>query len=1270
MTTTKKIVSILCMEQYNGSFWNDVKTRLSDHADLTTWTDVDLANQNPTLAAAMLDADCIFASMVVFKDQAEWFQAQVAASRAKTVFVYESMPEANLATRVGNFVMKGGAGGGMPAGMKSIAKLLVKGRDEDALYGYIKLLKVMQKILPLLPKKARDFKNWMQVYTYWTQPTLENVVSMFRYILHEYFDESISTAPAVDVPSMGLYHPDAPAFFKDVSSFNKWNKKRLSKSRTNPTQMPRLGLLMMRKHLLQENGYIQNVIRSFEAKGFYVYPAFVMGVEGHVVVRDWLAKEQLDLIVNMIGFRLIGGPAGSTMPTEGRNPTDEILKKLDVPYIVAQPLLMQDFESWKAIGANAMQTTLTYALPEMDGAIAPVVLGAIKDGHIETLPDRLERLSTLAFKWAALRHKKNRDKKLAVIVYDYPPGLGKKATAALMDVPKTLFAVLKRLEAEGYDTGKLPETPQELFDQLDASTDYAKEQSNKNCYVVTAADYKEIVSQRERDRIEERWQKFPGDIVPMGMDKVFLGGLRFGNIYIGIQPRLGVSGDPMRLLFDKANTPHHQYISFYRWISRRFAADAMIHVGMHGSVEWLPGLQLGLTADCWSDALLGEVPHLYLYPVNNPSESTLAKRRGYAVMISHAIPPLSHAGLYKELPALKDLLNDYRERLLQGQDDPDAEEVIIKKVELLNLHDDCPRHEKELFRDYMSRLYAYLAELENRLITEALHTFGDTAAAETQRTTVAEVLKAASKEPSLPTLLMRSQKPDFDNYGQLAAAARSGNDAAIALREKIDADCKAFVDASIFDGESVVKTFQRLTAAPLNNETLEILKGIWHDGQTLVKALSDNSQELNAVVHVLAGGYLSSGAGGDLLRDGIHVLPTGRNIHAIDPWRIPSALAFKRGARIADAVLQKHLEENGTYPETIAEVLWGLDTIKTKGEAVAMIVRFIGAEPAYDGQGKISHYSLTPIEKLGRPRVDVLMQLSPIFRDTFGILMDSLDRLVVAAAKADEPHEKNFIRKHVDEALAKGIAFESATARLFTQAQGMYGTYVDDMVEDSAWDSDDDLDSQFIRRNSFVYGGKRHGQKESEVLNRLLGTVDRVVHQVDSVEYGISDIDHYFSTSGSLQLGANKRKANGAAGVKLNYIEAFTADTKIEDVDKALRMEYRAKLLNPKWYEGMLKHNHSGAAEISNRFTYMLGWDAVTKSVDDWVYQKAAETYALDDAMRKRLQDLNPEAIKNITSRLLEANGRGLWKADEETLEKLRDIYEDLEDRLEMQHKG
>ncbi len=1261
------IVAVVGMEHYNEALWREVHEQIAPDATLSRFTEKDLQKQSPEAAQAIRDADCVFMTMLNFKTEADWLREQVLQSRAKTVFAFESMPEVMSLTKVGEYSMAGKTG--MPEGMKKVARMLVGGREEDTLYGFTKLMKFTRVMMRFIPERMHDFKNWMQVNIYWNQPEASNIVNMFRFILREYFGGTARVEPASDVPLMGLYHPDAPDLFHDPKAFRRWRDRRGKPQNAQGT----IGLLFFRKHLLQDKGYIDDVLRALEARKLYVYPVFVTGIESHVAVREWLAKERLDALVSTIGFALVGGPAGSTKAGQAAEISLEILSKLNAPYIVTQPLYVQDYADWKEHGVGPMQSAVLYSVPEMDGAISPVVLGALKDGRFVAEPDRLARLADLTSRWVALRRKKNSEKRIAIVAYDFPPGVGKKATAALLDVPSSILELLRKLKAEGYSVGELPATREELLHQIDVATDSHQAVTSGQARVVTRAQFREITSPRERERLEARWGSFPGEMGAMGRDAVFVGGLQFGNIYVGIQPRYYLEGDPMRLLFDKENVPPYQYLAFYRYVSRQYRADAMIHVGMHGSAEWMPGLQLGLTSDCWPDALLGELPHLYLYPSNNPSEANLAKRRGYATMISHAVPPLSRAGLYKELLQLNDLLTDYRERLrAAGAEsaalDPAIEEAIMERVALANIDTDCPRMAGEAFGTYASRLYAYLHELQERLITGTLHVLGVAAAPSTQVTLVTEALKAHGNGSSVASLAIKALQPGTaGGYADISTRARKGDPVALELRQAVDSACQAFVERSIFSDEPPVAAFGAAVGSHHHLEAgvAEHLREAVDYGRSLKIALADNRCELDAIARALSGGFIAPAPGGDLIRDGASVMPTGRNLHAIDPWRIPSEAAYLRGSKIGATIVKRHLEESGgVYPESIAQVLWGLDTIKTKGEAVATVLHFIGARPAYDGQGKISHYELIPLAELGRPRIDVVLNLSPVFRDTFEVVMDYLDKVIRAAAAADEPVEMNYIKKHVADEMERGTTFDDASARVLTQAPGSYGTYVDDMVDDSAWKTQDDLESVYLRRNSYAYGNGRHGQPVPQILDRLLGTVGRVVQEIDSIEFGISDIDHYFSSSGALFMAA-KRRSGAPSGVKLNYVESFTAETTVRDVDQVLRTEYRTKLLNPRWYEGMLEHGNSGAAEISNRFTYMLGWDAVTSAVDDWVWNDAAQTFALDDTMRERLQKLNPGAMKNISGRLLEANGRGLWNSDEETIARLKSIYEDCTDRLE-----
>jgi len=452
-------------------------------------------------------------------------------------------------------------------------------------------------------------------------------------------------------------------------------------------------------------------------------------------------------------------------------------------------------------------------------------------------------------------------------------------------------------------------------------------------------------------------------------------------------------------------------------------------------------------------------------------------------------------------------------------------------------------------------------------------------------------------------------------------------------------------------------------ARMLSQEEQKRLARIIQAGKDLLSKLLTNQAELHSLLNGLNGGYVAPQFGGDVIRDGARVLPTGRNIHAMDPWRVPSELAMQRGQQIAQKLLAAHCNSASKFPETVAQVLWGMDTIKTKGEPIAIVLALIGARPEKDAYGKISAYKLIPLSELGRPRIDVLMMASGIFRDTFAMQIDFLDRLVKDAAQADEAPEMNFIKKHVEEIIAeKHVSFEDATARIFTQRPGDYGNYVDDMIESSSWQDENELGEMFFKRNAYAYGGTKKGKLCAAVLDSLLTKVEHISQEIDSVEYGITDHQHYFAESGAMRQAVAKRTGKQ---VQVSYIESFTAETTVRSLESTLRMEARTKLLNPKWYETMLKHQASGAAEISSRFTYLLGWSATAKAVDKWVFDESAKTYLLDEQMRNRLMSLNPAALKNMAGRLLEAAGRGLWQADADTLAQLRDLYADLEDRLE-----
>lgn len=1214
------------MERFNAHMWDEVAQALAAggvRVRLLRFNDDHVEQRDPALAAAIAQADVVFITLINMRAHADWLAEQLAQASPRAVFAFESMPEVMALNRVGEYRVQGGKGG-LPKPMQLILKLLTQGREEDTLYAYTKLTKITAKLLPLMPAKLHDFRTWLSVNIYWNQPDATNITQMIRLILRDCLGQRLDVAPVRLIPMMGCFHPDADALFDNPEAYLRWRAK---STKRKALGSPLVALLAFRKHVVQNQRYLGELVHALEAQGLAVLPIFVSGIEAHVAVREWVARQPVELILSTMGFPLVGGPAGSTKPGHYHQKASDMLAGIDVPYMIAQPLQMQTEQQWHAAGVAPMQAVIMYDLPEMDGSIAPVALGAIRDQLIVAAPDRLARTARQAAGWVRLRRTPAAEKKLAVVLYNYPPGLGKLGTAALLDVPASLLALLRRLRDEGYQVGQLPASADDLAQQI-ARLDGDAER--EPAYRLGINEYDRIVPPAHAERVERQWGRAPGDIAPAGRDAIRIDGLHFGNVFVGVQPPLGVPGDPMRLLFDPEFAPHHQYVGFYRWLSESWHADALIHFGMHGTAEWTPGLKLGLTERCWPDLLLGNLPQLYLYPLNNPSEALLARRRGFATIVSHAVPPYARAGLYKQLAQI-------RAQLAAGAQEAEMAGYRLPAAELPELPE-LPRGEHETDAAYRDRLSAYLDELEQRLILDGLHVFGQNPAA----ARAAALLEAALDVPR-------------EGRAGLSQALRAAGVPA----EQVQPARTAFVQRYLLDERPTREDAigVPLAAFALRPAAAELIA----HGRLLLKHMAA-SDELGALIHALEGGFVRPAVGADPVRAGAGALPSGRNIHGIDPWRLPTDAALTRGAAMAAALLERHLAEHGQFPQTVAQPLWALDTIKNEGEGIAVALALVGARPERDGQGKIWRYELIPLAELGRPRIDLLLDISSIFRDTFQMTLDLLDELFRRAAAADEPAEHNFIRAHALELQAQGQSWEQATARIFTQAPGKYGTGVEDLVDESAWEDTSQLADTYQRRSSFTYGGGRAGVAAPETLRGLLGTVDHVFQAIDSVEYGLTDMQHYYGHSGAIQLAASQARG---ASVPLSYAESYTGSIKLNSAAELLRMEARSKILNPRWYEGMLAHGYAGAAEIGQRFTYLLGWSATSAIVDPWVFDQAAATFVLDEQMRQRIAQANPQAARNAVARLLEAHGRGMWPSDDATIERLQALYGDLEDRLE-----
>ncbi|MGB7708937.1 MAG: magnesium chelatase subunit H [Microcoleus sp.] len=1257
----KRIVLIAGFESFNADLYRKAaQLAVAGCRDLEVlvFSDRALADQPEAVAAALANADVFFGSLLFDYDAVMWLRERVQNIPIRLVF--ESALELMSLTQIGAFKI-GDRPKGMPKPIKFILDKFGNGREEDKLAGYISFLKVGPKLLKYVPlQKVQDLRNWLIIYGYWNAGGADNVVSMFWTIAEKYLGLKVGEIPPpVETPNMGLLHPDYDGYFASPRQYLDWYQSHQTgrggqdshpllptKFETNWSQnsdrgkSPVVGILLYRKHVITKQPYIPQLIRYFEAAGIIPLPIFINGVEGHVAVRDWMTTTdetarrkqgnietlslspdavEVDAIVSTIGFPLVGGPAGSMEAGRQVEVAKQILAAKNVPYFVSAPLLIQDIYSWTRQGIGGLQSVVLYALPELDGAIDPIPLGGLVGEDIYLVPDRLKRLTSRINNWVKLRQTPPSQRKIAIILYGFPPGYGAAGTAALLNVPKSLLNFLQKLKAQGYTVGDLPADGEELIRMVKEA-----DETTSAVNTVHVKTLEKWLGYLFTSRIEKQWKSLTGTGIKTDGDDFQIGGIQLGNIWIGLQPPLGISGDPMRLMFDRDLTPHPQYAAFYKWLQNHFQADAVVHFGMHGTVEWLPGSPLGNTGYSWSDILLGSLPNLYIYAANNPSESMLAKRRGYGVIISHNVPPYGRAGLYKELMALRDLIAEYRE---DSDKNYLLKEAICQKILDSGLEADCPFDDArklgiafsfenvglfsaDAFNRYLVKLYEYLQVVESRLFSSGLHVLGEPPNSEQMVAYLEAYFGDKLSQEQVREIVFEENEPQ----------RRRGR----------------------------------------REEEKEGFGEVFEDGLLVKKMLLQTTDELTNLLRGLNGEYILPAPGGDLLRDGPGVLPTGRNIHALDPYRMPSPAAFERGREIARKILDKHVAEQGSYPETVAVMLWGLDAIKTRGESIGILLELVGAEPLKEGTGRIVRYELKPLVDVGHPRIDVLGNLSGIFRDSFVNIIELLDDLFVRAAAADEPESDNFIRKHALILQAQGV--KNCAARLFSNPAGDFGSLVNDRVVDGSWDSGDELGKTWESRNVFSYGRQDKGEARPEVLTQLLKGCDRIVQEIDSVEYGLTDIQEYYANTGGLKKAAEKQRGKK---VNTSFVESFSKDTNPRNLEDLLRLEYRTKLLNPKWAKAMANQGSGGAYEISQRMTALIGWGGTADFTDSWVYNQAADTYALDREMALKLREANPEAFRNIVGRMLEANGRGFWRPDADKLQKLRDLYELTDEKLE-----
>jgi magnesium chelatase subunit H len=665
--------------------------------------------------------------------------------------------------------------------------------------------------------------------------------------------------------------------------------------------------------------------------------------------------------------------------------------------------------------------------------------------------------------------------------------------------------------------------------------------------------------------------------------------------------------------------PTHAFSAFYRYLREDFQASAVLHFGTHGALEFMPGKQSGMSGTCWPDRLIDDLPNIYLYASNNPSEGAIAKRRSGATLISYLTPPVAQAGLYKGLNDLKSSIDRWRTQAADSADRTELASLIQAQAAELNLCEAEPLWNIETHGNADERIQALgdqILELEYTLIPHGLHVTG------------------RPLSPAERVDMLLSMADSFHSV-QLNRAA---------------------VEA-IVAGQTAEKAL-RIAGIAKNEATLAMIEAL---ADANAKLSVDT--EVNALLHALDGGYIAPAPGGDLLRTP-DVLPTGRNIHGFDPFCIPSTFAVRDGAKQAQVLIDRYVADGNPLPETIAMVLWGSDNLKNEGAPIGQALALMGALPRFDSYGRIAGATLIPLSELGRPRIDVVITLSGIFRDLMPLQIRLLAEAAFLAASADEPLEMNWIRKH---ALAyqqeHGCTLEVASLRVYGNAEGAYGSNVNNLVESSRWDDEGELAETYKRRKGFAYGRTGRAVQQTALLTSVLADVQLTYQNLDSVELGVTTVDNYFDTLGGITQAVKVAKGGKTPPVYIG--DQTKGAATVRSLREQVALETRTRMLNPKWYEGMLEHGYEGVRQIEVHVTNTMGWSATTGQVQPWVYQQLSETFMLDPAMRERLSKLNPTASARVVNRLIEASERKYWQPDEETLEALRRASEELEDRLE-----
>ena len=1165
-----------------------------------------------------------------------------------------------------------------------------------------------------------------------------NLANCVRYLTDRFTPETPEYDDPVALPTEGVYHPDHPgASVEELYAA-------LDDGR------PTVAVWFYESHWTHENTrYVDALVRAIEREGANALPVFCNPVtdseeqedgeasedasgsrarpgDAEWVVDNWLtdgAGEPLvDAVCSSFMFSLSMAERGRDANDEGGDAEKVFLKRLGVP-VIQTVTTMRSRSRYDAsdTGVMGFELALSVALPEFDGNVIthPISgkertddeagIGSSPKQHFP-IEDRIDHAASLAVNWAELRYTPNGEKNVAVVLHNYPPSDDGIGTAFGLDSPESTVNLLSELRKRDYDLGgRFPESGEELIGTLTSQLTLddrwvaPEDVRELSVDVVSPEQYAEWWTDADtgfRENVLEEWGDPP--------ERPFaIPGAAFGNVLVTVQPPRGFGMDPSKVYHDSDLQPPHDYYAFYKWLREEFAADAVVHLGTHGSLEWLPGKTVGLDAESAPDALVADLPNVYPYIVNNPGEGTQAKRRSYAAVVDYLTPPMAEAGTYDDLAELEELADQYREAGSEASET--VERLLREKIDELDLAvelgiegeiseaadvrgpeeagttlaDGDVSGDDVAIDELVERVHAYLTDVKTTQIRMGLHTLGEPP--ESDRLVEYLIALTRLENPGGPSLresvagvLGVDYQTMLDSPGEYdetlgmtyAQAADEVHETSVELVETLadhDFDVpEAEPDAGPDDGTTMnlmVVDVDALGDARVTGGAHDDLRAalafICEEAAPRVRRAET---EIPQTADALNGEYVPPGGSGAPTRGGVDLLPTGRNFYTLDPRKIPAKSAWAVGREVAEGTLERHHDEAGEYPEEIGVVAWGTPTVRTRGETIAQVLALMGVEPVWTDAGRIDDVEPIALEELGRPRIDATTRVSGLFRDAFPQAAGVVHDAVEAVVDLEEPHEMNYVKKHVEkeaeeleaEGLEPEAAREAAMPRVFTTRPGGYGAGTNKAVDEGNWEDRSDLAEVYVQWGGYALGSRGRVQEDHDAFRRRLGSVDATVKIEDTMEQDEFDSSDWYAFHGGFitavaEVSGEEPASYVGDSSDPDNVSVYTNEEKV-------RKAMRARVLNPEWLDSMEEHGYKGAGDLSGTVDVTLGWDATTGVVSDTLWEAVAEKYAFDEDRQEWMRDVNPWALESITDTLLEAIERGLWDADDETEERLTDL--------------